>query len=125
MSNKNSGNHSKGSDKKHLKSFICHRRPDRTFKINDHYFPVCSRCTGIYIGAIAYFVLSYLFEVDYSAFTLLTAILMLLPAFSDALTQYYGIRESNNTIRFITGLTAGIGVIILIKSLKYVLIGLM
>ena len=122
MNNRNSGNKSKDSNKKYKKSLICHRRPDRTFKIKDHYFPVCSRCTGIYIGAISFFVYSYLFEVDYSIFTLLTAVLILILAFLDALTQYYSIRNSNNTIRFVTGLIAGIGVIIFIKSLKFVLI---
>jgi uncharacterized membrane protein len=119
MNNRNSRNKSKNSNKK---SLLCHRRPDRTFRIKDHYFPVCSRCTGIYIGAISFFVYSYLFEVEYNIFTLLTAVLMLILAFSDALTQYYGIKNSNNTIRFVTGLIAGIGIIIFIKSLKFVLI---
>lgn len=122
MNNRNSRNKSKDSNKKYRKSLICHKKPDRTFKIKDHYFPVCSRCTGIYIGAFSFFVYSYLFEVEYNIFTLLIAVLMLILAFSDALTQYYGIRNSNNAIRFFTGLIEGIGIIIFIKSLKFVLI---
>ena len=28
----------------------CHQRPDRSFFINGHQFPVCARCTGVLIG---------------------------------------------------------------------------
>ncbi len=44
---------------------ICHRLPDRTFKIRNWYFPVCARCTGLYIGAFSYFIYVYFFYVDY------------------------------------------------------------
>ncbi|WP_335645275.1 MULTISPECIES: DUF2085 domain-containing protein [Methanobacterium] len=40
--------------------------PERTFKIRGHYFPVCSRCTGVYMGAFSYFMYVYLFYVDYT-----------------------------------------------------------
>ena len=46
--------------------FIRHRIPERTFKIRGHYFPVCSRCTGVYIAAFSYFMYVYLFHVDYT-----------------------------------------------------------
>ena len=32
---------------------VCHQRPDRSFFIDGHQFPVCARCTGLYLsGAI-------------------------------------------------------------------------
>src|SRR4051812_167741 len=35
-------------------SLICHQRPDRSFFWQGHQFPVCARCTGIYLsGAFA------------------------------------------------------------------------
>ena len=37
----------------------------------------------------------------------------------DGTTQLMGIRKSNNKLRFITGLIAGIGMGILVKSIKY------
>jgi len=39
------------------KFYICHRLHERTFKIGKWYFPVCSRCTGIYLGMILGFAL--------------------------------------------------------------------
>ena len=30
----------------------CHQREDRSFKIGEFQFPVCSRCTGILLGQI-------------------------------------------------------------------------
>ena len=34
-------------------SVICHQRPERSFFWGDHQFPVCARCTGIYLSAAA------------------------------------------------------------------------
>jgi len=110
-------------DKNLFKVFICHRLPERTFKIRDHYFPVCSRCTGIYIGAFSYYTFVYFVYVQYNIAVILAAVLMVLPTFSDGLTQLFGFRESNNTLRFSTGLIAGIGLGILFKSIKWILIG--
>ncbi len=109
----------KNSDTNLSKVFICHRLPKRTFKIRNHYFPVCSRCTGIYIGAFSYYIFVYFVYIQYNFALILMVVLMILPAFSDGLTQFFGFRESNNTLRFSTGLIAGIGLGILVKSVKY------
>ena len=102
--------------------FICHRIPERTFKIRNHYFPVCSRCTGIYIGAFSYFLFAYLFYVQYSIILILSAAVMVMPTFIDGLTQFLGFRESNNILRVTTGLIGGLGLGILVKALKWFLI---
>lgn len=104
------------------KVFICHRLPERTFKVRNHYFPVCSRCTGAYIGAFSYFLFVYFSYVQYNITMILAAILMILPMFSDGITQFFGFRESNNTLRFSTGLIGGIGLGILVKCIKWILI---
>jgi uncharacterized membrane protein len=31
---------------------VCHQHIEKTFLINGHYFLVCARCTGIYLGAL-------------------------------------------------------------------------
>jgi uncharacterized membrane protein len=37
-----------------LASLICHQRPERSFVLNGRQFPVCARCTGLYVaGALA------------------------------------------------------------------------
>lgn len=32
-------------------SVICHQRPERSFFWSGHQFPVCARCTGLYVSA--------------------------------------------------------------------------
>lgn len=104
-----------------ISQFICHRMPNRTFKIKGHYFPVCSRCTGFYIGAFSYFLFVYYFYVDYTVALIIFAVLMLIPAFIDGITQFFRFRESNNVLRFFTGLLGGVGLAILIKALKWII----
>lgn len=108
-------------NQRHLTKFICHRMPDRTFKIKGIYFPVCSRCTGFYIGAFSYFLYVYFFYVNYTLTTIFFSILLLIPAFIDGITQFYGFRESNNILRLSTGLMGGVGLAILIKALKWII----
>lgn len=100
-------------------NLICHRKPERSFFIKGHQFPVCARCTGFYISLIIYFIYAYLFYVNYSLFLLIFAIILLIPAFVDGITQLYEYRLSNNKLRFLTGLIGGLGLGILIKAFKY------
>ena len=97
---------------------ICHRLPDRTFNIRGHYFPVCARCTGFYIGAFSYFTYVYFFYVQYTIPLILIAFLMLIPTFIDGFTQLFNLRESNNILRLFTGLIGGIGLAVLVKTVK-------
>lgn len=101
---------------------ICHRLPDRTFNIKGHYFPVCARCTGFYIGAFSYFIYVYFYYVQYTSSLIILAILMLLPAFLDGFTQLLNFRISNNTLRLFTGLIGGVGLAILVKALKWMIL---
>ena len=100
-------------------NLICHRKPERSFFIKEHQFPVCARCTGFYTSLIIYFTYTYFFYVDYNPVLLFSAVLMLIPAAIDGLTQLFEYRESNNTLRFITGLIGGLGLGIVIKAIKY------
>lgn len=100
-------------------NMICHRKPERSFFVKGHQFPVCARCTGFYITLILYFIYTYFFFVDYSSFLIAFAIFLLVPAILDGTTQLFSFRESNNTLRFMTGLLGGLGLGILIKALKY------
>lgn len=125
VKNKIGGTQKDSQDQSELKLrnvFICHRIPERTFKIRSHYFPVCSRCTGIYIGAFSYFLFVYFFYVQYSTILILSAAIMVIPTFFDGLTQFLGFRKSNNILRVTTGLIGGLGLGILIKAIKWFLI---
>ena len=96
---------------------ICHRKPERSFKCNGKYFPLCARCTGFYLGIlvslpIIFVFLKYLSEID----LFVLGIILLISMFIDGTTQFFKIRESNNILRFITGLVGGFGVTILPNS---------
>ena len=100
-------------------NLICHRKPERSFFIKGHQFPVCARCTGFYSSLIIYFTYTYYFYVDYNIYLIVFAILLLIPSAIDGITQFFEYRESNNILRFTTGLLGGLGLGILIKALKY------
>ena len=84
---------------------VCHRIPHRSFFFRGRQFPVCARCTGIYA---AYLTLP-VFTLDWWTPGIIISFLLLLPAAADGLSQAYLNRESNNALRFITGLLAGSG----------------
>lgn len=102
-------------------NFICHRKPERSFFIKGYQFPVCARCTGFYISLALYFIYAYFNYVNYSFLLILVAILLLIPTFIDGFTQLLGSRESNNFLRLITGVMAGFGFGIIVKSMKWYL----
>jgi len=92
-----------------LRKFFCHRRPDRTLTFQGVYFPVCARCTGIYIGALSIFLLDHFVNLAYSANLLLMSMILMIPTAVDGTTQLLKWRESRNWIRITTGLLCGIG----------------
>ena len=102
-------------------NLICHKKPERSFFVKGHQFPVCARCTGFYIALVLYFGYAYFFYVNYSFLLILMAILCLVPTAVDGLTQLVGQRESNNFLRFITGLMGGLGLGIIVKAIKWYL----
>lgn len=113
---------SHGFDLNLITRFICHRIPERTFNIRGYYFPVCSRCTGLYIGVFSCFIFIKLFYIYYSLNFILFSVLLIIPTLIDGFTQFFGFRESNNLIRFLTGLIAGVGLVILINTIKWLII---
>ena len=100
-------------------TLICHRKPERSFFIRGHQFPVCARCTGFYISLFLYFTYTHFYYVDYNPLLLSIAILFLVPAGIDGTTQLFELRESNNVLRLITGLMGGLGLGIIVKAIKF------
>ncbi|XZF74192.1 DUF2085 domain-containing protein [Bacillus sp. AL-1R] len=88
----------------------CHRRQDRSFRISSYTFPLCARCTAILFG---YLFLPFLFMIASFLYWWYIPILMF-PLLIDGFTQKWNWRESNNFLRFITGLLFGIAQTILI-----------
>ncbi|MEC4004173.1 DUF2085 domain-containing protein [Flavobacterium sp. SUN052] len=82
----------------------CHKLPERSFFLKGKQFPVCSRCTGIYVGYFIFIPLFWYINVNF-----FLCLLAIVPTVVDGLTQAYYNRESTNFIRFFTGLIAGFG----------------
>jgi len=105
-----------------LLNLICHRKPERSFFIKGHQFPVCARCTGFYITIFIYTLYAYYVPIVYTPEYILFGILLCVPAILDGTTQLFEIRQSNNILRFMTGILGGIGLMIIIKFLKLVVL---
>ena len=101
-----------------ITKYICHRRPERSFFYKNHQFPVCARCTGFYLGLIAYLIMDKLYDIN----SLALSVIFIMPTLIDGLTQEFSPRESNNILRVTTGFIGGIGLIMFLKIFfKYAL----
>jgi uncharacterized membrane protein len=83
---------------------FCHRRKDRSIRISGYTFPLCARCTGLWLG----FVMGLLVRVAGLHIPLILAFVLMLPLAVDGLTQLAGYRESNNRLRLLSGVLFGI-----------------
>ncbi len=101
--------------------YLCHQRPDRSFFYKGRQFPLCARCTGFVIGTLVFSLYSLSVPVFYTYNLLYLSILLQLPYVIDGTTQFIGLRESNNILRFITGLIGAFGLIIMARIFKIVL----
>ena len=89
--------------------YFCHQIPERSFHYKNKQFPVCSRCTGVIIGATIYLIMFLIFNIPYTFQYLLISFIIMVPLIIDGGTQYLQLRVSNNLLRFFTGLFFGIG----------------
>lgn len=83
----------------------CHQMPERSFFYKGKQFPVCARCTGVFLGhmtAIFLFMVKKVLPAKWAAF-----FLSLMGV--DWSIQETGIKESTNSRRLITGFLGGFG----------------
>lgn len=93
----------------------CHQRADRSFFYRGHQFPVCARCTGVFIGQVLAIGLRFINRPSLIACTCFCGIM-----FVDWLIQYLKIHESTNIRRCITGIMCGYGMLnIQIDTVQY------
>jgi uncharacterized membrane protein len=87
---------------------LCHQRADRSISLNGNEMPFCSRCTAIWLGlAIGLgFMVFYIIELNEKF--LMALIGALIPIGIDGVGQLFGLWESTNLIRILTGLPVGI-----------------
>ena len=97
---------------------FCHKKKDRSIPFFglEHFF--CSRCLGIFLGFLIGLIISKFFLF----ISINWAILLTIPLILDGVTQLLHLRESNNKLRFITGIFFGFGFVVIIKySLQFLL----
>jgi uncharacterized membrane protein len=104
---------------------LCHQKLERSFVISGNQMPFCSRCTAIWLGVALGLGLIAFYKIQLSEKFLFVILIGIFPIGIDGIGQLLGLWESENVIRFITGLLAGgvcgisIGIIIdEIKDLK-------
>lgn len=92
---------------------FCHSRPDRSLSYHGRYFGLCARCTGMYASGGLTILMTLLLGLPLDPLpTVLFGALLLIPGGIDGTTQLIGNRESTNTLRVLTGLLLGIGVVL-------------
>lgn len=80
----------------------CHQRPERSFFIHGRQFPVCARCTGVFIGEVLGVIFFNVLELP-----ILWLLIFPLIMLADWGIQYITHRESTNIRRVISGLLCG------------------
>lgn len=88
---------------------LCHRKKERSFHFLGLENVLCSRCLGALSGGIIAIILrfaGFLFPLSWS-------FVLVIPLIADGLYQALGKRESNNAVRFITGILCGFGLVFL------------
>lgn len=83
----------------------CHQRASRSFYINDNEMPYCARCTGIFVGLVAGAAFSLFIILDLKVWYIIGA---LVPMGIDGVGQLFGLWESTNLVRVLTGGLAGV-----------------
>lgn len=91
----------------------CHRKPERSFFWKGRQFPVCARCTGIYLGYLSFPV----FNFDWYHLSSLFSFLLMIPTILDGITQAFMHRESTNFMRLTTGIMCGTGAMSIIVNI--------
>lgn len=85
---------------------LCHGIERRSLTMFDAAMPICARCTGIYIGLLAGVVAFMIFPLIEERIMRMTMYAAALPMALDGMTQAFGLRESTNPLRLITGFVA-------------------
>ncbi|MHA2260723.1 MAG: DUF2085 domain-containing protein [Promethearchaeota archaeon] len=87
--------------------YICHQLPTRSIWIFGSNMALCSRSFGIYLGLLLIGI--FLGLKGTKKIYWKSAIILMVPVVIDGVTQFKGLRISNNYLRFITGFLSGIG----------------
>lgn len=106
-------------------SLVCHQIQERTIYIGEKPLPFCARDTGIYLGifiALIYCICRGKLKSDKipSTRTGILLIMLTVPMMIDAVSSYALIRQTDNTVRLLTGIFFGMPIaLFLIPAANY------
>jgi uncharacterized membrane protein len=86
----------------------CHQLHERSFSLQGYQFPVCARCTGLFVGQLAGILMFSVSIKIALKFLLLFAIISVALLGIDVIGQLKKIWLSTNTRRLISGIFCGI-----------------
>lgn len=86
---------------------LCHQREDRSWSLNGNQMPFCVRCTAIWLGLVIGLGFMVLYTIELNERFLFVILFSLVPIGIDGVGQLFGLWESTNLIRFVTGILAG------------------
>ncbi len=98
---------------------VCHQLSSRSLVIGNLTLPVCSRCSGFYTGffttAVILFIMFRKKESDLPPpYILIILALFFLSFLIDGVASNFGLYDTNNNLRFITGTLCGSAIIIIL-----------
>ena len=106
-------------------SLLCHQRPDRSFHAGVAQVPVCARCCGIYLGAVAGALRAVVMSGALDGSRLWTRAglrnLLVISAVPTALTwvlEAAGIWAASNVVRFVAALPVGAAVAVTVNYVE-------
>ena len=93
-------------------SFVCHQIPERSFHISGIQFPVCARCTGLYLGAALGMVALFALPAAQAAMMRARALLIAsaIPTLLTLATAWLGLWDPSNMVRAVLALPLGLAV---------------
>ncbi|HEY4695543.1 MAG TPA: DUF2085 domain-containing protein [Candidatus Hydromicrobium sp.] len=98
---------------------VCHQFSSRSLFIDNIVLPICSRCSGIYTGffitAVILFIMYRKKENDLPPlYVLIIFALFFLSTIIDGIASNFGLYNTNNNLRFITGFLGGSSIMVII-----------
>jgi uncharacterized membrane protein len=86
---------------------LCHQKAERSFFINGNQMPFCSRCTAIWLGIAIGLGFMVFYKINLNEKFIFLIFIGLFPIGIDGLGQLFGLWESSNIVRVVTGLLVG------------------
>lgn len=93
-------------------SFVCHQIADRSFHVSGIQFPVCARCTGLYLGAVIGMAAVAMAPPAWLSFARARLLLIVtsIPTVLTVATAWVGLWDPANRLRAVLALPLGFAV---------------